>query len=68
MLFYFAGAASVIIALTDGELNDYQFVTAQQEASTQASDVTVDVACSFLAVINNGMCSVPELTVCCPSV
>ncbi|XP_056617091.1 anthrax toxin receptor 1 [Triplophysa dalaica] len=26
------GAASVIIALTDGELNDYQFVTAQQEA------------------------------------
>ncbi|KTG05789.1 hypothetical protein cypCar_00037087 [Cyprinus carpio] len=27
------GTASVIIALTDGELNDYQFVTAQQEAT-----------------------------------
>lgn len=68
MMFCFAGAASVVIALTDGELNDYQFVTAQQEASTQASDVAIDVPCFFLAVINNGMCSAPELTVCCPSV
>jgi len=47
---YFTGTASVIIALTDGELNDYQFVTAQQEASTQASDVATDVACSLADV------------------
>ncbi len=47
---YFTGTASVIIALTDGELNDYQFVTAQQEASTQASNVTMDVACSLADV------------------
>ncbi|XP_068069177.1 anthrax toxin receptor 1 isoform X2 [Danio rerio] len=31
------GAASVIIALTDGELNDHQFVTAQQEAQRARS-------------------------------
>ncbi|XP_016429962.1 anthrax toxin receptor 1-like [Sinocyclocheilus rhinocerous] len=31
------GTASVIIALTDGELNDYQFVTAQQEAQRARS-------------------------------
>ncbi|MCJ8730585.1 hypothetical protein PDJAM_G00186270 [Pangasius djambal] len=31
------GTASVIIALTDGELNTHQFITAQQEASKQAS-------------------------------
>ncbi|KAI2657901.1 Anthrax toxin receptor 2 [Labeo rohita] len=42
------GTASVIIALTDGELNDKQFVSAQQEASTQACGVATDVAC-FLA-------------------
>ncbi len=40
----------MIIALTDGELNDYQVVTAQQEASTQASDVVTDVACSLADV------------------
>uniref|UniRef100_A0A8C2FKR0 ANTXR cell adhesion molecule 1d n=1 Tax=Cyprinus carpio TaxID=7962 RepID=A0A8C2FKR0_CYPCA len=34
---YFTGTASVIIALTDGELNDYQFVTAQQEAQRARS-------------------------------
>lgn len=28
-----AGTASVIIALTDGELNDWQFDTAQREVS-----------------------------------
>lgn len=47
---YFTGTASVIIALTDGELNDHQFVTAQQEASTQASDVVTDVAGSLADV------------------
>uniref|UniRef100_A0A672RIE7 Anthrax toxin receptor 1 n=1 Tax=Sinocyclocheilus grahami TaxID=75366 RepID=A0A672RIE7_SINGR len=31
------GKPSVIIALTDGELNDYQFVTAQQEAQRARS-------------------------------
>ncbi|XP_051507899.1 anthrax toxin receptor 1-like isoform X2 [Myxocyprinus asiaticus] len=31
------GTASVIIALTDGELNDYQFVTAQQQAQRARS-------------------------------
>ncbi|XP_048061216.1 anthrax toxin receptor 1 isoform X1 [Megalobrama amblycephala] len=31
------GTASVIIALTDGELNDHQFVTAQQEAQRARS-------------------------------
>uniref|UniRef100_A0A3B4WHR2 Anthrax toxin receptor 1 n=1 Tax=Seriola lalandi dorsalis TaxID=1841481 RepID=A0A3B4WHR2_SERLL len=31
------GTASVIIALTDGELNDWQFVTAQQEAQRARS-------------------------------
>lgn len=40
----------MIIALTDGELNDHQFVTAQQEASTKASDVATDVACSLADV------------------
>uniref|UniRef100_A0A672PW90 Anthrax toxin receptor 1-like n=1 Tax=Sinocyclocheilus grahami TaxID=75366 RepID=A0A672PW90_SINGR len=34
---YFTGTASVIIALTDGELNVYQFVTAQQEAQRARS-------------------------------
>ncbi|XP_051503363.1 anthrax toxin receptor 1-like [Myxocyprinus asiaticus] len=34
---YFTGTASVIIALTDGELNDYQFVTAQQEVQRARS-------------------------------
>lgn len=34
---YGSGTASVIIALTDGELNDYQFVTAQQEAQRARS-------------------------------
>lgn len=29
--FYSAGTASVIIALTDGELNEWQFDTAQRE-------------------------------------
>lgn len=64
-MFYFAGAASVIIALTDGELNDYQFVTAQQEASTQASDATMDVAFSLLPVIISGMCLISVLTTVC---
>uniref|UniRef100_A0A8C1IPY1 Anthrax toxin receptor n=2 Tax=Cyprinus carpio TaxID=7962 RepID=A0A8C1IPY1_CYPCA len=31
------GTASMIIAMTDGELNDYQFVTAQQEAQRARS-------------------------------
>uniref|UniRef100_A0A8C1S6S0 ANTXR cell adhesion molecule 1d n=1 Tax=Cyprinus carpio TaxID=7962 RepID=A0A8C1S6S0_CYPCA len=34
---YFTGTASMIIAMTDGELNDYQFVTAQQEAQRARS-------------------------------
>lgn len=34
---FFTGTASVIIVLTDGELNANQFSTAQQEASKQSS-------------------------------
>lgn len=40
MLFAFKGTASVIIALTDGELNEWQFATAQREVSTHTRDST----------------------------
>lgn len=38
MWHFLSGTASVIIALTDGELNTNQVITAQQEASKLASD------------------------------
>lgn len=44
---FFTGTASVIIALTDGELNTNQFITAQQEASKQTSDSFFSIFTQF---------------------
>lgn len=42
-LFHFLGKASVIIALTDGELNEQPLIAAQQEVKTLAGIYT----CAF---------------------
>lgn len=45
-----AGTASVIIALTDGELNDWQFDTAQREVRCPTGVLFLWVSILFLFV------------------
>uniref|UniRef100_A0A671PZC9 Anthrax toxin receptor 1 n=1 Tax=Sinocyclocheilus anshuiensis TaxID=1608454 RepID=A0A671PZC9_9TELE len=58
------GKPSVIIALTDGELNDYQFVTAQQEAQ-RARSLGAIVYCVGVKDFNQTQVTQHHCTISC---